>query len=172
MFNHPTIQALVPQILSYVTPINALTDVPTKDLGDLSKLRIICPWFKQQLNQYYHFDELYFDTIYGQSANAMIISHSEEDRFYRLVELTKRARLIGKEIHHARIQRKMEITRRVQAKHQCPKCQVLLHPGSDNCEYCKFRLSISCFMCTLLIYQIAKRPHYQILCDECDHNIR
>lgn len=172
MFKHPTIQALFPQISSYITPINLLTDVPTKDLGDLSKLRIICPWFKQQLNQYYHFDELYFDTIYGQSANAMIISHSEEDRFYRLVELTKRARLIGKEIRHARIQRKMEITRRVLAKHQCPKCEVLLHPGSDNCEYCKFRLSVSCFMCTILIHQIAKRPHYQILCDECDHNIR
>ena len=172
MFNHPTIQALVPQILSYVTPINALTDVPTKDLGDLSKLRIICPWFKQQLNQYYHFDELYFDTIYGQSANAMIISHSEENRFYRLVELTKRARLIGKEIRHARFQRKMEITRRVQAKHQCPKCEVLLHPGSDNCEYCKFRLSVSCFMCTILIHQIPERKHYQILCDECHHNIR
>ena len=159
-------------IADLLSPGKTLSDVPRNSLREISKIRSISRHCKEEINKFYKFDKLYFSVIHGDAAEAMFVSHYQEDRFKLLVVLTKKALQRGREIRIARNRRRMEITRKVQAKHQCPRCEVLLHPGSDYCEHCKFRLSVSCVMCTILIHQVPERPHYQILCDECDRNIR
>ena len=88
----------------------------------------------------------------------------------------------SKDIHHQvefkriknvlkRGKRWSQIVYRIHNYKHCPLCNTLVHPETDYCEHCRFRIYINCLMCTIRVYQKNKDEDNR-LCDNCRLNYR
>ena len=161
-------QVIFRNIFDYIFPINDLSKVSREEYQEVSVYRIVCPKFKQDLNQLYNFDQNYGlqEEYFKQVSHDRNISFELSHRFDLLLDLTRKAWAQGRRNLVERGRRWNKMVYRIHNYKHCPLCNTLVHPETDYCDHCRSRIYINCLMCTIRVYQKNKDENNR-LCDDC-----
>lgn len=155
-------------ILDFILPVNDISKIDRESIKFISRKRVISKQTKEDINQLYVFDENYalLETYFRQVSMDRNMGFELAHRFDLLIDLTKKARIQGKENMKNRRLRWNNIVYRIHHYKHCPLCNTLVHPENDYCEHCRSRIYINCLMCTIRVYQKCKGENKR-LCDDC-----
>jgi len=155
-------------ILDFILPVNDISKIDRESIKFISRKRVISKQTKKDINQLYVFDENYalLEPYFRQVSMDRNMGFELAHRFDLLIDLTKKARMQGKENMKRRAIRWNKMLYRIKNCKPCLFCDVLVHPESDYCDHCHTRIYINCLMCTIRVHQKCKSENKQ-LCDDC-----
>lgn len=157
------------QILDFILPVNNISKIDRESIKFISRKRIISKQTKKDINQLYVFDKNYtlLEPYFRQVSMDRNMGFEIAHRFDLLIDLTKRARIQGRENRKRRNIMFNKMIYRMKHYKPCPFCELFVHSESDYCEHCHSRIYMNCIMCTIRVYQ-KYRGEYRQLCDYCE----
>jgi len=156
------------QILDFILPVNDISKIDRESIKFISRQRVISNQTKKDINQLYVFDENYalLEPYFRQVSMDRNMGFEIAHRFDLLIDLTKKARIQGKENRKKRNIQYNKMIYRMKNYKPCPFCKLFVNSESDYCEHCRSRIYINCLMCTIRVYQKCKGENKR-LCDDC-----